>query len=98
MPRIHLRRSVTGEQRFVDEFGRCSPAMAPARAQIAVAFSNLSLWFLLCFFMFSFVYIMYIYIYIYIQDYTSIYIYTPSEPKPAEILGFEKYLSFSVKT
>ena len=94
MPRIHLRRSVTGEQRFVDEFGRCSPAMAPARAQSAVAFSNLSLWFLLCFFMFSFVYIMYIYIYKIIQ----VYIYTPSEPKPAEILGFEKYLSFSVKT
>ena len=27
-----------------------------------------------------------------------IYIYIPWEPKPAEILGFEKYLNFSDKT
>ena len=27
-----------------------------------------------------------------------IYIYIPWEPQPAEILGFEKYLSFSDKT
>ena len=38
---------------------------------------------------------MYTYIYIYTL---YIYIYIPWEPKTAEILGFEKYLSFSDKT